>query len=74
MFSHVRAIRREKIPSYYSKEEILRLEHSINRSGSLGKRDYAMVLLATRLGLRSSDIRTLKLSNIDRDCNEITLI
>ena len=74
MFSHVRAIRREKIPSYYSKEEILRLEHSIDRSGSLGKRDYAMVLLATRLGLRSSDIRTLKFSNIDWDRNEITLI
>lgn len=74
LFSHVKALRKEKLPSYYSKEEILRLERSIDRSGAFGKRDYAMVLLATRLGLRSSDIRTLQFSNIDWDINEITLI
>ncbi len=74
LFSHVKALRKEKLPSYYSKEEILKLEHSIDRSGALGKRDYAMVLLATRLGLRSSDIRTLRFSNIDWDLNEITLV
>lgn len=74
LFSHIKALRKEKLPSYYSKEEIIKLERSIDRSGALGKRDYAMVLLATRLGLRSSDIRTLQFSNIDWDANEITLI
>lgn len=37
----------------------------------MGKRDYAMILLATRLGLRSSDIRFLEFSNIDWDNNLI---
>ena len=64
----------EKLPSYYSKEEILQIEKQIDRSSIVGKRDYAMFLLASRLGLRSSDIRLLQFSDIDWDRNEIKLI
>jgi len=64
----------EKLPSYYSKEEILLIEKQINRSAIVGKRDYAMMLLASRLGLRSSDIRQLQFSDIDWDKNEIKII
>lgn len=64
----------EKLPSYYSKEEILQIEKQIDRSNIVGKRDYAMFLLASRLGLRSSDIRLLQFSDIDWDKNEIKLI
>jgi integrase len=41
-----------------------RLLGSVDRSTSLGKRDYAMLLLAARYGLRSSDIRKLRLEDI----------
>jgi integrase len=34
---------------------------AVDRSSAKGKRDYAILLLACRLGLRASDIRTLKL-------------
>lgn len=64
----------EKLPSYYSKEEILQFEKQIDRSSIVGKRDYAMFLLASRLGLRSSDIRLLQFSDIDWDKNEIKII
>lgn len=37
----------------------------------MGKRDYAILLLATRLGLRSSDIAGLQLDNLDWDNNLI---
>ena len=74
MFANVRVLRREKLPSYYSKEEIRCLEQSIDRNCAIGKRDYAIILLASRLGLRSSDIRTLTFSNFDWDKNEINLI
>ena len=57
--------KREKLPSVYSKEEVLRIEASVCRSSGVGKRNYAMLLLSTRLGLRSSDIADLSFSNLD---------
>ena len=74
LFQGIRAIRHEKLPSYYSKEEVRQLELSIERSSSVGKRDYAIILLATRLGLRSSDIRNLTFQNLDWDRCEIHLV
>jgi integrase len=49
------------------------VEEAIDRKRAMGKRDYAMLLLATRLGLRSSDIRLLRFSSLDWDNNLITL-
>jgi site-specific recombinase XerD len=66
-------VRREKIPSYYSADEIHSIEQSIERSSPNGKRNYAMVLLASRLGLRVSDIAALRFENIDWEKNEIRL-
>ncbi len=53
-----------KIPSIYTKQEVGKLLASIERSSSVGKRNYAIILLATRLGLRASDIANLKFENI----------
>ena len=63
-----------KLPSIYSKEEVERLITSIERSSSVGKRNYAIVLLAARLGLRSSDISNLKFENIFWEQNLIRLV
>ena len=63
----------EKIPSFYKKDEILQLENSIGRNSPMGKRNYAIVKLASRLGLRSSDIALLEFSNIDWEQNVIRL-
>ena len=57
--------RPQPIPSVYSEDEIRRIEAAINRETPVGKRDYAIVLLGTRLGLRLDDIRTLKLDALD---------
>ena len=64
---------RKRIPSFFTKEEVLQIENSISRSSGMGKRDYAIVLLASRLGLRASDIAGLQFSDIDWDKNLITL-
>ena len=37
---------------------------AVDRSSAKGKRDYAILLLACRLGLRAGDIRTLKLDQL----------
>lgn len=59
--------------SFYQQDEIKRLEDAIDRNTPRGKRDYAMILLASRLGLRSSDILRLKFENLDWDRSLILL-
>ena len=66
--------RRVPLLSYFDKDEILKLEQAIDRTGPIGKRNYAMILLSTRLGLRRSDVTNLQFSDIDWDNNLITII
>lgn len=63
----------EHLPTIYSKDEIHQLLNAIDRSNPKGKRDYAMLLLAARLGLRSSDICELKFTELNWVENRITL-
>lgn len=63
-----------KLPTTYTKDEIKLMLACIDRGNPKGKRDYAMVLLAARLGLRASDICGMKFSNILWDKNIIVLI
>lgn len=62
------------IPTTYSEEEILRFENAIDQSSKIGIRDYAMLLLATRLGMRSGDIAHLTLDELDFEGNSIKLV
>lgn len=63
----------QKVPSTYSKEEVERLLDAMDRADPKGKRDYAMILIAARLGLRSSDICQLKFSELDWKQDRILL-
>jgi integrase len=74
IIAHNRFLKQEKLPSIYSADEVKQIEASVEQSGPVGKRDYAMLLLASRLGLRSSDIGKLKFSNIDWDHNRIMFV
>jgi site-specific recombinase XerD len=67
-------VKHEKIPSFFTADEVRSIETSIDRSSGVGKRNYAMLLLASRLGLRASDIAYLQFSNIDWEKNEIRLV
>ena len=53
-----------RLPSVYSKKEIEEMITCIDRGNAKGKRNYAIVLLAARLGLRASDIVNLKFNNL----------
>jgi site-specific recombinase XerD len=52
------------IPSVYSIDEVRSIEESIDTSTIIGKRDYAMILLASRMGMRSGDIVRLKIKDV----------
>ena len=71
---HIKAHRPEKLPSIYSTEEIRKMDTSIEKSSAVGKRDYAIFLLASLLGLRASDISSLQFHNLDWDRHTINLI
>lgn len=51
-------------PPVWNKPTVERLLGAVDRSTPLGKRDYAMLLLGARYGLRSKDIRMLRLEDI----------
>jgi len=66
-------VKREKLPSFYTAEEVIKIESTVSLSSEVGKRNYAVLLLATRLGLRASDIANLTFTNFDWDRSRIAL-
>lgn len=61
----VRIMRNAFIPHSWKKEDVIKLLKSIDREDPKGKRDYAIILMVVRLGLRASDIRSLDIANIN---------
>lgn len=55
---------RQRLAQTWTAEETARLLNAIERGTSVGKRDYAIFMLAINLGMRSGDIISLKFENI----------
>jgi site-specific recombinase XerD len=53
------------LPDVLNQSDVDRILAVVDRSTPLGRRDYAILLLAARYGLRPSDIRHLTLDQID---------
>ena len=73
-FPSVTVYKDRRVPEYYTADEISRILSSIDRGNALGKRNYAMVLIGARYGLRISDIISLRLSELDFENNRISII
>jgi len=69
-----RHLRHESEPHLWTAGEIRRLLAVIDRQSAVGKRDYAMILLTARLGLRISDLRHLELGDLDWRAKTLTII
>ncbi|MBN4069621.1 MAG: hypothetical protein COA82_12640 [Alkaliphilus sp.] len=65
LFSIISVHSKNSYPSYFSAEDISKVLQCIDTDYSIGKRDYLILLLASQLGLRVSDICSIKLDNID---------
>lgn len=66
--------RQTKVPSAYPKKDVEKLLKSIDRGNPKGKRDYAIILIAARLGLRAQDICDLSFNNLKWETNTIELL
>lgn len=62
-----------KISKPIPHDEIVRIFQVINRDTAIGKRDYAMFMIAVVTGMRSIDISELQLSDIDWVTGEIQI-
>lgn len=63
-----------KIPSTWKLDELKAILSVIDRNSPIGKRDYAMILLACVLGLRVGDIKLLRFENFNWEDKQISII
>jgi integrase len=72
--SNTRTVVNRYVPTTYTADETQRLLEAVDRGNQVGKRDYAILLLATRLGMRAGDIRDMKLENLHWKTDSIEFI
>ena len=63
-----------KIPSAWQADELRAMLSAIDRSSPIGKRDYAMIILACVLGLRIGDIKNLRYSSFNWEEKKLSII
>ncbi len=69
----VAAWRLSDVPKYIKPEEVECLLDSCNRTTSVGRRNYSILLLIARLGLRAGEIVALELGDINWRTAELTV-
>jgi len=63
----------DNLPRYLSPEEIRRLIEAIRTNDAIGRRNYAMLLLMARLGLRAPEVIAIQIDDIDWRTGEILI-
>lgn len=62
------------VPSIWNPDEVKKMLDIIDRGNPTGKRDYAILLLVAKLGIRAGDLKALKLSDLDWVSRRINII
>ena len=70
----IKSTKRKKLPVYFKQEEIEEKLNEIPRERKIEKRDYAIILIAARLGLRVSDILNIRFKDIDWEQHQLHII
>jgi site-specific recombinase XerD len=69
----VRTWRFTSLPKYLLPAQVNKVLAAVDRSTALGRRDYAVLLLLARLGLRANEVATLCLDDIDWQSGQLTI-
>ena len=67
-----RSVRRARVPSVWDPVDVAKVLEAIDRGNPSGKRDYAIVLLICRLGLRAVDVTRLRFADLDWPGNQLS--
>lgn len=70
----VRSSRQVRVPSVWDPGEVARILDAIDRSNPCGKRDYAIIVLVTRLGLRGVEVKRLEFADFDWPGNRLSVV
>ncbi|MDH7578653.1 MAG: site-specific integrase, partial [Bacillota bacterium] len=62
------------IPSAWKSDSVKRMLDCVDRGNPTGKRDYAILLIVTRLGMRVQDLKEIKLSNLKWEARKIEIV
>jgi site-specific recombinase XerD len=62
-----------RLPVTFGRAEVARLLASCDRRTTLGRRDYAVLVLLARLGLRAGEVAALELGDIDWRAGELVI-
>lgn len=65
--------RLSSVPKFLTEEEVQRLLDGCDRTTAAGRRDYAVLILLARLGLRASEVVALDIDDIDWRAGEVTI-
>ena len=69
-----KSTRQARIPSVWDPGEVTKILDAVDRANPCGKRDYAIILLITRLGLRGIDVKRLRFSDLDWPGNRLSMV
>lgn len=61
------------VPSTWNQEDVSRMLQSIDRGSPLGKRDFAILIMVAKLGIRVGDLKSIKLSDLDWQSKKIRI-
>lgn len=67
------ARRREDLPRGLAAWQVSRLLESCDRSSTVGRREFAVLMLLARLGLRRGEVAALRLEDVDWRAGEIVI-
>ena len=62
------------VPSTWNPEEVKQMLDAVDKGNPQGKRDYAILLLVAKLGIRAGDIKSLKLTDLDWKSMKINIV
>jgi len=70
----VKSVRQARVPSVWDPVDVAKVVEAIDRANPSGKRDYAIVLLICRLGLRAVDVKRLEFADLDWPGNQLSVV
>ena len=70
----VRRMKSYRLPTVFTASEVERILAVADRDNSLGKRNYAILILVAKMGLRISDVRKLCFDNINWLTKTISIV
>jgi hypothetical protein len=69
-----KSTRQARIPSVWDPAEVTKILQAADRGNPCGKRDYAIILLITRPGLRGIDVKRLRFGDLGWPGNRLSVV